>query len=116
MVITSGHSRLIENQTVSVVDESGETLALENKSQGNAQIKNFGRFGYFNFADKVVMKVKKLLIKKTAENAKYAKERDKERLVILEQRELSKFNVKVRYQLKDKLLAVSMSFLIYFAN
>ncbi|BAY86065.1 hypothetical protein NIES267_55710 [Calothrix parasitica NIES-267] len=40
IVITSGHSRLIENQTVSVVDEAGETLALgNNQSQGNAQIK-----------------------------------------------------------------------------
>ncbi len=40
MVITSGHSRLIENQKVSVVDESGETLAKRNNtSQGNAQIK-----------------------------------------------------------------------------
>ncbi|MGB3637961.1 MAG: efflux RND transporter periplasmic adaptor subunit [Rivularia sp. (in: cyanobacteria)] len=39
MVITSGHSRLMENQKVSVVDEAGESVALgNNTAQGNAQV------------------------------------------------------------------------------
>ena len=39
MVITSGESRLMENQKVAVVDEAGESLALgNNTSQGNAQV------------------------------------------------------------------------------